>query len=318
MTIKRKILFRADAGPTIGYGHFIRSLALADMLKDDFDCVFYTQTPTDYQKKEAAAVCPLVELPATDSRLELFLDMLTGDEVVVLDNYFYTTDYQRRIKEKGCSLVCIDDMHDKHYVADVVINHGNVSSEQFSIEQYTRLCIGNEWILLRKPFLKPIKQKIREKQIIVCFGGADPLHLTDKVVSMLIQLSIDYEIVVIIGDTVNVRKDTLSRVKLYQKLSAQEMANLFETSFLGIMPVSSTYIEAVSRGLRVIAGYFVDNQKIDFQKIIDKRDFIPVYDFTKLTIQQLDSTIAKAKAFHFDIPDYSDVPSRYINLFSEL
>mgnify|MGYP006872109998 CR=1 FL=1 len=35
----QKIYFRADAGAEIGYGHFIRTLALADMLKDDFSCV---------------------------------------------------------------------------------------------------------------------------------------------------------------------------------------------------------------------------------------------------------------------------------------
>ena len=35
--VMQKIYFRADASATIGYGHFIRTLALADMLKDDFD-----------------------------------------------------------------------------------------------------------------------------------------------------------------------------------------------------------------------------------------------------------------------------------------
>ena len=53
MLNKRKIYFRADAGPEIGYGHYIRSLALADMLKDDFDCTMFTQTPTEYQYNEA-------------------------------------------------------------------------------------------------------------------------------------------------------------------------------------------------------------------------------------------------------------------------
>ena len=79
-TNRRKIFFRADAGPEIGYGHFIRTLALADMLKEDFDCTFFTQTPTDYQKREAASVCTLVELPADDSRFDLFLEKLSGDE----------------------------------------------------------------------------------------------------------------------------------------------------------------------------------------------------------------------------------------------
>ena len=30
MTDRRKIFFRADAGPEIGYGHFIRTLTLAE------------------------------------------------------------------------------------------------------------------------------------------------------------------------------------------------------------------------------------------------------------------------------------------------
>ena len=38
-----------------------------------------------------------------------------------IDPVSYThLDYQRAIKQKGCRLVCVDDMHDKHYVADVV------------------------------------------------------------------------------------------------------------------------------------------------------------------------------------------------------
>ena len=36
----RKIYLRADAGYGIGYGHFIRTLALADMLKSDLTVYF--------------------------------------------------------------------------------------------------------------------------------------------------------------------------------------------------------------------------------------------------------------------------------------
>lgn len=124
---KRKIFFRADAGAQIGYGHFIRTLALADMLRDDFDCTFYTQSPSTYQQREADKVCPLVSLPSDDSKFERFLEYLIGDEIVVLDNYFYTSDYQKQIKDKGCKLVHIDDIHDRHFYADLIINHGNAT-----------------------------------------------------------------------------------------------------------------------------------------------------------------------------------------------
>ena len=53
----KKIYFRADASSDIGYGHFVRSLALADILKDYFDCYFATIHPTEYQLKEISKVC---------------------------------------------------------------------------------------------------------------------------------------------------------------------------------------------------------------------------------------------------------------------
>lgn len=83
----RKVYFRADAGVAIGYGHFIRSLALADMLKDDFNCIFFTCHPTAYQVSEMEKVCSFITLQE-ETHYGKFLSYLQGDEIVVLDNYF--------------------------------------------------------------------------------------------------------------------------------------------------------------------------------------------------------------------------------------
>ena len=80
--MKRKIFFRADAGQEIGYGHFIRTLALADMLRDDFDCTFFTREPSEYQKKEMSEVCRYVPLPSDDSRFGMFLEYLLLKKVM--------------------------------------------------------------------------------------------------------------------------------------------------------------------------------------------------------------------------------------------
>ena len=317
--MKKKIYFRADAGQSIGYGHFIRTLALADMLKDDFDCVFFTQTPTDYQKKEMELVCRYVELPADESRFVKFLEYLTGNEIVVLDNYFYTTDYQLRIKEKGSKLVCIDDMHDKHYVADVVVNHGPVRPDEYNCEGYTRLCLGSDWALLRKPFLVPIKEFVRKPIIVVCIGGADPMHLTDKLVKMLLDIKVELEIVVILGDAAYLTEENRKKVTIMHNLSAQQMADLFESSMYGIMPASSVRLEAVSRGLKVIAGYFVDNQQMSYERVLKQTNsFIPVYSFEDLTQEKLADAIRDLYSFDFSVPDYSNVPTNYIKLMFSL
>lgn len=264
---KKKVFFRADAGSKVGYGHFIRSLALADMLKYDFSCTFFTVHPTGYQLGELKKVCGYVAL-REKTKFEDFLTYLKGDEIVVLDNYFYSTDYQKQIKEKGSKLVCIDDMHDKHYVADVIINHAITDKSLFDCEPYTMLCLGFDYALLRKPFLIPYTERKRNNDIVVNFGGADPLHLTDKIITLLLTINVPYHIIAILGDKTYLSDENKNRVEIRKNLSAQQMANLFETSAFGILSASSVCIEALSRNLPLIVGYYVDNQKFFYQQLI--------------------------------------------------
>ena len=316
--LKRKIFFRADASSEIGYGHFIRTLALADMLKDDFECVFYSQAPSEYQRKECEKVCRLVGLPADDSRFQLFLDGLQGDEIVVLDNYFYTTEYQKAIKNKGCSLVCVDDMHDKHYVADVVINHGPVTKDEFDCEPYTKLFLGDDYKLLRRPFLAPISNRKRNYSAVVNLGGADPFKLTDKVVSLLLQADTGYHIIVILGDTVFLSKENREKVEVRSKLSAEQMADLFETSAFGILPGSTVSIEAMSRALPILMGYQADNQEEGYYKLSNSGLFIPLGNLHKLNLEVLQEAIELLKSFKPHRLETSHISNNFKNIFNAL
>lgn len=318
MIHKRKIFFRADAGPEIGYGHFIRSLALADMLKENFDCTFFTQTPTEYQRNEAATVCPMVELPADDRKFDFFLQCLTGNEIVVLDNYFFTTDYQRQIKERGCQLACIDDMHNKHYVADVVINHGPVSADEFDCEPYTRLFLGDEYKLLRRPFLTPLSSKPRNNTIVVNLGGADPFKLTDKVVSLLLQADTSFNILVVLGDTVYLSDENRKQIEVRSRLSAEQMAQLFEISAAGILPGSTVSIEAMSRALPILMGYQVDNQEEGYKKLADSGHFIPLGNLHELTLDKLQHALNQLSNFQSYTLDTSRIKSNFIKLFKSI
>lgn len=318
---KRKVYFRADAGPEIGYGHFIRSLALADMLKDDFECVFFTQTPTEYQINEAKEVCRLVPLPSDDSKFQLFIDYLKGDEIVVLDNYFYSTDYQKAIKAKGCKLVCIDDMHDNHYVADVVINHGCNKPELFSIEPYTKLCLGLDWALLRKPFLEAIHNiQSREhnqqiEKIVVCFGGSDPLGLTRKYIGQLLKISYLKRIDVIVGnqfDYSGLIDD--SRLCFHKNISAQAIADLFFCCDLAIVSASTICIEALACGAKVAAICYVDNQR-GFYKYLNNSNFIIGLNDYHNTFNDLLEHLSDLKNVNFL---YKKTDRNYIKLFNVL
>lgn len=317
--VMQKIYFRADASATIGYGHFIRTLALADMLKDDFDCTFFTCHPTSYQVSEMEKVCPFIPLQEETHSAD-FLSHLQGDEIVVLDNYFFTTDYQRAIKQKGCRLVCVDDMHDKHYVADVVINHGQTNPALFDVESYTRLCLGFDWALLRKPFLEAAKRKSissdRIEKVAVCFGGSDIHDITGYFVNQVLRLCTVNSITAVVGDAYTPHSSCVqdSRLVYRSRLTAQEMADLFCDSDLVICSASSVCIEALACGAKVAAGWYVDNQKEFYDLLISNGWIIglgnvrqPSVDLCNVSFLRLSNTSVN-----------NCVQRRYISFFRNL
>jgi UDP-2,4-diacetamido-2,4,6-trideoxy-beta-L-altropyranose hydrolase len=267
-----KIIFRADAGQDIGYGHFIRSLALADLLKDNFDISFATVNPTEYQIAEMAKTCWSIRL-CKETHLDDFLSMLKGDEIVVLDNYFFTTDYQRTIKSKGCTLVCVDPLHDKHFVADLIIVQGNVSASLYSVESYTRFCLGYDWLLLRQPFIEASEKNIHRKysplfhKIVVGFGGSDMYNLTEKTLQVLIRQECIRTVDVIAGDaSQKIDRFTSSKeIHFHRNISASQIAQLFSSCDLAILPASTICIEALACRSRIAAGFYVNNQTEFYQ-----------------------------------------------------
>ena len=263
----KKVYLRADAGYGIGYGHFIRTLALADMLKEVFDCTFFTTAPTDYQLGEMAKVCSHIALKE-ETKFETFLECLKGDEIVVLDNYFFATEYQKQIKEKGCKLVCIDDMHDKHYVADAVINHtpGTLDS-QFSKEDYTKLFLGPDFLLLRKEFREATRSYTsfkEKKNVYVCYGGSDELNFTRRACEIIIN-HVPRHIDVVVGGAYEFYDDLQAFAKgkditIYRNITSAQIVNLLQESCLAVVPDSMVFFEACCLRRPIICGYDCDNQ----------------------------------------------------------
>lgn len=262
---KRKIIFRADGGSSIGMGHFIRTLALAEMLKDDFYCIYATQSPTAYQINEIESVClERIDLPADETHFDIFISLLKGNEIVVLDNYYFSTQYQQLIKNKGCKLVCIDDLHDKHFVCDVVINHAEgISKSQYSAEKHTSYCLGYKYALLRKDYLTNDPNEMsKQYSCLVIMGGADPFNLTAKLISMIEPLQLSLPIAVVVGAVYENEHlfEPFNSIKIFKGIKSIEVLKLMKKSQFGIFPASTVALEAAAARLPFICGYFVENQ----------------------------------------------------------
>ena len=187
--VRRKVIFRADGSDRIGLGHLIRSQALAEMLADDFDCVFALAEAPAVIAEELATRFSVYWLPpavpfslvaaaqqqaddpaplaatqpaeknspaaaATPQQQAAALAALASpDDIIVLDGYPFDTAYQQVLRERGCKLVSIDDIHAYPFVVDAIINTaGGVRPVHYQALPETRFCLGLRYALLRRPF----------------------------------------------------------------------------------------------------------------------------------------------------------------------
>lgn len=295
---QRKIIFRADGDSTIGMGHFIRTLALAEMLKDDFYCIYATQSPSVYQINEIEKVChERIDLPSDETHFDVFLNNLEGDEIVVLDNYYFTTEYQQSIKAKRCKLVCIDDLYDKHFVADVIINHAEgISASQYSAEIYTKFCLGYKFALLRHDYLINVLDEYHKLySCLLVMGGVDPFNMTVKILSVITNKQFTLPIAVIIGADYNNEQilNSFNNIELFKGIDSSKVHQLMQSAQFGILPASTVAIEACASRLPFICGYYIDNQK-DIYKGIEKNNLaICTGNFLKVKSNDLMRAIEK-------------------------
>lgn len=287
---RRRVLLRADAGSRIGFGHFVRSCALGAYLKDDFHCVITTRNPdlglpSAYQHSLAreSGIDLVPSVGKTREEFDpVFLDMILEDDIVVLDNYYYETSFQNEVKRRCTALVCVDDMHDRHFTADLVMTFCPLSRERFSMEPEAKFVGGMEWSFLRRPFLRPMVPRKRTPEspskVAVAMGGADPLGLTSRLVGMVHEIKPSVEIEVLAGQTVKIDFEESETLKLHRQASAAEIADMFDRCDIGIFPASTVCVEAFSRGLPVAAGYFVDNQEEIYAYGVAHGWFVPLGD----------------------------------------
>ena len=291
---KPKIYFRVDASHEIGLGHITRCISLAEILINSFDCIFITANNDDLIR-EMLKKYQVIFLQASNQESELLelRSILSKNDIVVTDGYQFTDDYQQTIKQFVGKLVMIDDEADKHYYADLIINHGSSSAnKRYQSESYTRILTGFKYLLLRKPFLqhtKLLRTVEKVDSVFICMGGADPYNVTIKLVKACMLVSFVKHIDVLIGGAYS-NKSELSEllkgtkqsidIKLHENLNAEGVAYLIAANEISICPSSSISLEVASIQSGLLTGMVADNQKFIHQELLDSECCISVSDFT--------------------------------------
>jgi UDP-2,4-diacetamido-2,4,6-trideoxy-beta-L-altropyranose hydrolase len=178
----RRVLFRADGNSTIGLGHIYRSLALVEMLKEHYSCMFLVARPDNTLKlliEQHCEVKVLENMVSPEQLIEISSQVLPHD-IIVLDGYDFDINYQAFIKSVSAGLVVLDDKADQRYVADLIINQGDPSLRSSYIDIVapgTSILMGFDYSLVRPEFFsaaKYSKETTKTDSVFICMGGADP------------------------------------------------------------------------------------------------------------------------------------------------
>lgn len=292
-----RVIFRADGNSSIGYGHFVRSLGVADLIKDEFDCIFAIKQPTDYQLKEIKNVCKdVIILEDSDNHFDQFLNYLQVEDIVFLDNYFFDDNYQLKIKKKSKKLIFVDDYNDKNYVCDVLINNiPGFMPNSFKTNGNTKLCLGIDYALLRKEFFDKNLRKINKNKnsFFIAFGGSDIFNISLKIITFLKEIDSSFEINLLIGDSYQYlqKLEKYNSVRVHKNISANKVANLIAKSEYCIVPSSSLLNETACIGSKVLTGYFADNQIQPYNYFVNNNLAIGLKDFRTLNSEIFNSKL---------------------------
>jgi UDP-2,4-diacetamido-2,4,6-trideoxy-beta-L-altropyranose hydrolase len=207
-----KVIFRADGGKEIGMGHIMRSLLLADNLRDKCNAkvTFITKSFPESLKKISDNGHGVKELPvdiASGEEISFIVDLIKKEsfDVVVTDSYNIDKPYLESLKSTGVFLITIDDLASlSEYPSDIIIN-GNIyaSDLTYNCMGNTKLLLGTDYTLLRAEFREKHKKRkvIKDiaKSILITLGGSDPENQTVRVINAINQLNLTFDITVVVG-----------------------------------------------------------------------------------------------------------------------
>lgn len=260
-----KIVFRVDASLSIGSGHVMRCLNLANALKKlGNECVFITKEHPgnyisqiqllefdtfiienstiynrDYIRSESEW---LGGSQQDDALMSIKLCEMNGfsPDIVIVDHYSIDASWEIIFKGKYpyIKMIVIDDLCSRQHQCDLLID-STIDREQKDYENLTpsncQFLLGTQYSLIKQDFEllrnKAIEKRTHEiitpKKILVTMGGVDMDNVTARVLSMLNEISDnDIEVITVILGTNCPHKDEILSLAQKSHLNIQVKINI--------------------------------------------------------------------------------------------
>jgi len=290
-----KILIRADSSNSIGTGHIMRDLVLAQQYaKRGDNVIFAAQNLEGNINQRVVEEGYALKILKSNSKKELrrVIEDLRIDFLIV-DNYAIEYKKEKYLKTKtGVKILAVDDTYEKHY-CDILLNH-NISADK---KRYKRLVpkgcelrCGKKYTLLRDEFYKAKQKKYKKdtktKHIFIAMGGADTAELNIRLLKILENFK-GIRVAVVTTSANKHLKELQSYATdkewIELHINSKKMAKLMAKSDLAIVTPSVTVNEVCFMELPFIAIKTADNQN-DIYQYLKKKRFKVIKKFKRKTL----------------------------------
>lgn len=266
------LIVRVDGGPEIGFGHLIRSNALAEELLTRGHTVTVATTTPDTVQTVFPDTVDTVDLPSRDDP-EPFITWLDTEipDIVFTDAYPVDTAYQRAVRDRAPLAVLQDDA--RHAVcADLFVN-GNLCASDLDYEfvgEPPECCLGTNYVCLRDEIRARVTEeppwREQPERAIIMMGGSDVAALTPTVVRAFD--GADLRVDAIVGPGCSANQQQAVRNAAAESSAtvrvARDPENLVERmrqADFGVSTASSTTYELLALGTPLISVPVIDNQE---------------------------------------------------------
>lgn len=241
------IVFVADAGPSVGAGHVVRCLTLANAFKVDgqIPVLLSKQLPDQLAKYAESLGVKTIPRKTALSYARIADEIgACGPHLVVLDGYSFTSRSLSSIGSLGAPTLVVDDNAETDTSHASWVLNQNISAKRdlYPLLKKEQLMLGLDWALIRPSIRRLSSERSSglRRGVVVALGGGDLSNLNDRIVEGLVELGISARSP---EQLLDVNK-SLSLVQLAEMLAESQLAvigggsTLWETGYLGTPALS--------------------------------------------------------------------------------
>lgn len=260
-----RVIIRADGNNEIGFGHIMRTRALASQLQTlGAEVIFLTKNTESVSGFETESV-PVDLTCKQDAGYLADISLKTGAKLIIVDSYAVDQEVLDKIGTLEACSVYIDDLNQYEFDVDFVIN-GNLYAPRLDYQGKAQFLLGSDYLLMREEFGNvDYHFNKNPKNIMITFGAADTECVTSKIIEMIKDYDgfSELEWHVVIGPANIHGKKVLDSAKPYRNIHLYNNPNMkavMENCDISIAASGSTVYELAACGVPSLLIITADNQ----------------------------------------------------------